>query len=247
MPFSQFELDPVAIELALLAPPPQVLELDPAGMVCRLIRLDTDNYVRLRRASIPIKPDYGFLLLLMANARRKDTALNLAQTYIALRCLFGETSEGYDDYKGSFAFPLFLHLQKGSHSYPYLLRIRDHKGSLEFDFRRIKNPDDIHHDHPAYHDPLAEEFSREEINSFILYFNGFLKGYFSVVGKEQTQFFYRSIAACLAVYGCRDGQFFEQAYEDEEEYWQAIKELQQHESYLRHRTDSSPAPASACF
>ena len=228
---SQCKPDAEAIELALLAPsPPQVLELDPDGMVCRLIRLDSDNYIRLRRASFLIKPDYGFLLLLMANARRKDTSLNLAQIYIALRRLFGETSEGYDDYKGSFSFPLFLHLKKGSQSYPYMLRIRDHKGSLEFDFRRVIDPGDKHYDRNVYHEPLAEEFSREEMNAFIVYFYGFLKGYFRVTGQEQTQFFYRSIAACLAVYGYRDGQFFEQAYKDEEEYWQAIKELQHHES-----------------
>jgi len=226
---SQFRCDPVAIELALLAPPPQVLELELAGMLCRLIRLDSDNYVRLRRASIPIKPDYGFLLLLMADASRKDTSLNLAQIYTALRHLFGETSEGYDNYKGSFAFPLFLHLKKGSQSYPYMLRIRDHKGSLEFDFRRVIDPGDKQYARDAYHEPLAEEFGREEMNAFIVYFYGFLKGYFSVAGKEQTQFFYRSIEACWGVYGCRDSQFFERAYEDEEEYRKAIRELQQHE------------------
>ncbi len=226
---SQFRCDPVAIELTLLTPPPQVLELELAGRVCRLIRLDTDNYVRLRRASIPIQPDYGFLLLLMTDASRKETSLNFAQIYTALRHLFGETSEGYDPYKGSFAFPLFLHLKKGSQSYPYMLRIRDHKGSLEFDFRRVIDPGDIQGARDAYHQPVAEEFNREEMNAFIVYFYGFLKGYFGVVGKAQTQFFYRSIEACWAVYGYRDGQFFERAYEDEEEYRKAIKQLQQHE------------------
>ncbi|NCC86099.1 MAG: hypothetical protein EOM03_18660 [Clostridia bacterium] len=223
---SEFRVDALAIEQSLLAPTHHVLDVNPPGMVCRLIRLDSDSYVRLRRVSVPIKPDYDFLLMLMAQAREKDIVLTFPQLYTVLKCLFGESSESYDHYKGSFAFPLYLHLKKGSQSYPYMLCIRDHKGSLEFDFYRITDLNDRQYVQNVYHEPLVEEFSREEMNAFVVHFYGFLKGYFSIVGKTQTQFFYRSIEACLAVYGCLDGEFFERVHEDEEEYRIAVKELQ---------------------
>ncbi len=190
----------------------------------------------------------------MAFGQQRGTQLNLAQIYTALKTRFGETSESYDDYKGSFAFPFFLHLQKSGRSYPYLLRIRDHKGSLEFDFRRVIDPNDKHYDRDVYHEPLAEEFSREEINAFVIYFFGFLEGYFSVIGTERTEFFFRTIEARWAVYGCKDGQFFEEAYDSEEAYRAAIEGIEtlrvhwhSKQTHLLHRRPAIEQNVGTCL
>lgn len=204
-----------------------MVELNPKETLCKLIRLTGDDYRRLRRSSIPIKEDASFYFALMYRLRRQDGKLSLAQIYTALTSLFGESSELYDDYRGSFAFPLFLHLHKEGQSYPYLLRINDHKGSIEFNLYRVFDPNDRRHDRSVYHEPFEDEFGREEINYFISYLYGFLKGYFRVVGEREARFFFRTVPAIWAIYGWKNGQFFEEQYDSEEAYHAAIHELEQ--------------------
>ena len=226
--------NPAEIERQILSYRPRVVDLDPNDTLCRLIRLTSDDYIRLRRSSIPIKEDAGFYFALMYRLRRQDGELSLAQIYTVLTDLFGDSSNLYDDYKGSFAFPLFLHLQKQAQSYPYLLRIKDHKGSIEFNLYRIFDPNDRRYDRNVYHEPFEDEFGREEINYFTSYLYGFLKGYFNAVGGREVRFFFRKVPAIWAVYGWKDGHFFEEQYDSEDAYRAAIHELEQHADQQPH-------------
>lgn len=218
--------DSYDIERRILAYRPRVVELHPKEMLVRLIRLASDDYARLRRSSIPIKEDASFYFAFLYTLRQRDGELNLAQIYAALVSLFGETSHLYDDYKGSFAFPLFLHLRKGEQSYPYLLRINDYKGALEFNFYRVVARNDHRYDRSVYHEPFAEEFAREEINYFRSYLYGFLEGYFSVVGAQEGRPFFRAVPAIFVIYGWENGHFFETQYESDETYRAALDEFE---------------------
>ena len=125
-----------------------------------LIRLTSDDYFRLRKNSLAIDDD-GMLMMQLEYRRAENDKLNLARTFVALESLFGKSGHFFDSYKGSFIFPLFLGVQKNAQEYPYILCIRDHKGSLEFAFRRVIDAKDKQFDRRVYHKPFADEFSRD--------------------------------------------------------------------------------------
>ena len=60
--------------------------------------------------------------------------------------------------------------------YAYLLEIHNCRGSVYFSIRKIVAADDLRLKEWRYYQPFADEFSREEINYFRTYFNGYLEG-----------------------------------------------------------------------
>ena len=134
------ELRELAQQLTKLERRSRRIELQPRGMPCQLVRLDDAEFIALSRRSIAIEEDYGFYWSLFLNARRDDMQLNLAQVYLALKHLSGESGEYIDDWKGSFSFPFALDVIKNQREFAYLLDVRNHRGSLEFVVRKIVPP-----------------------------------------------------------------------------------------------------------
>lgn len=221
MPSAVFKADAAEIERKLRSTNPRLVDLHPNGTLCRLIRLSDNHYAWLRENYFPIQADFGFSYAML---RRKESTLNLAQTFVVLEALFGETSRDYDDYKSSFEFPLFLHLQKSSGSYPYVFKVLDYKGSLEFNLYRIIDGED-QTCRAAYQKPRSAEFSSDEIEFFYNYFFGFLEGYFSTACSTIIRPFFRTMDSCWGIYGCKNGKYFEKYYATEKTYTAAINRL----------------------
>lgn len=93
-------------------------------------RLTEDEFRRLRQSSVPIKMDGMFLLQMMLPEHRNPYRLTLPKALLILERLFGKSSDWFDDWKGSFSFPLLLKVQKPVDAFFYLLRIEDFRGSL---------------------------------------------------------------------------------------------------------------------
>ncbi len=88
------------------------VELQSNNTKYQLWRLDDSEYSKLRQNSLPIKDDYMFYIQLSLSERESKDKLNLAKSFIALTWLFGDSSDLYDDWKGSFSFPVLLVVQK---------------------------------------------------------------------------------------------------------------------------------------
>jgi len=102
-----------------------------------LWRLTDEEYRQLRSSSLPIKDDGFSLLELMLYERYKPNRLTLPKAFLTLEHLFGKTSNFFDDWKGSFSFPLLLLVQKPLEHFFYLMKIYDHRGSLCYPLYRI--------------------------------------------------------------------------------------------------------------
>ncbi len=191
-----------------------------------LWRLTEEEDSRLRDNSLPIKEDGMFLMQLMLSERHNPDRLTLPKAFLALEHLFGETSHLFDDWKGSFSFPLLLAVKTAGQFF-YLLRVYDHRGSLQFPLYRILENGVDGYDIHAYREPLEIEFSREEINEFICYFYGYLVGVAEIINELPKKSFLKRIDSNHILYGCQDGTFFEEQIDSEEDYKAAIQTFEE--------------------
>ncbi len=144
--------------------------------------------------------------------------LNLAELFTALECLLGESSNFYDEYKGSFNFHNLLVIKRENGVFFYLLTIYDHRGFIQFGLARIlENTERDKYNLQILYDPLPSEFSKSEINYFFTYFYGFLTGYFnSKKSFTPRQNFLKKVDSNLILYGYKDGEYFEEEYDSQE-------------------------------
>jgi hypothetical protein len=188
------------------------------GFDVSLVRLTDLQYYKLGRRSIAIFDDGYFMMKLARSARRDGGGLDFPRVYFILKLVYGRSGYAYDDWKGSFAFPFAIDVIKGDHVFPYLLKIHNHRSILEFSIRKVVG--DKSQADGIYHHPFTEEFSREEINYFLAFFYGYLEGRLEVAlenGARMTKFIHK-VDSNLILYGCRQGQFFEEQYDDEDEF-----------------------------
>lgn len=192
-----------------------------------LWRLGDDEYQQLRQHSLPIKEDAGFMFQLALSEHHNPDRLTLPEAFLALEALFGKTSNQFDPWKGSFCFPLLLVLTKKQGQFFYLLRILDHRGSFHFPLYRILEQGTDGYNIDAYRSPYELEFSTEAINKFICYFYGYLKGASKWAHKFSPPTFLKKVDSNFILYGCRDGTLFEESFESDADYQQAIDAFNQ--------------------
>lgn len=203
-----------------------------------LWRLNNEEYHKLRAHSLPIKEDLMFLLQLFISEAHDPNRLTLPLAFVTLEHLFGKTSNWFDDWKGSFSFPLLLVVKKSQGNFTYILRVYDHRGSLSFSFYRVLENGANGYDTDIYREPFELEFSREEINQFISYFYGYLIGCSTWVSKLQKQSFIKKIDSNHILYGYQDGEFFEKQIESVETYRETIERFEQNHYSVIEETQS---------
>ena len=188
----------------------------------KLIRLNDEQFFLLGKNSVPIFEDYGHLLSLFGD--KTIIYSSISRMYTALKILFGESSEYYDDYKGSFFFPFLIYFCKGEEEFGYLMDLHDTRGSVEFNMAKLIHETDKRFRRNIFHDPF-EEFPRKELTDFIDYFVGFLTGFFKTIADQYDEFFFKTIESNLVIFGYKDGSFFDIRYKNEEIFREAIQKL----------------------
>jgi len=98
----------------------------------------------------------------------------------------------------------------------------------------------------VYREPFELEFSREEINQFICYFQGYLNGFFETIDQSSLSPFLKYIDSNLILYGYREGNLFEEDFESEEDYQQAIAAQGKSISITLDKRNSAQQPYSHC-
>lgn len=198
------------------------INIETKERIYKLIRLNDEQFYLLYKNSISIFEDYGHLMYLSMD---KDIIYSsFSKMYITLKELFGESGKYYDDWKGSFSFPFLIYFQKGEEEFGYLMNLHNIRSSIEFKIAKLIHADDEKFERNILHKPF-EEFPREEINYFINYFVGFLTGYFESVRDRYDEFFFNTVESNLILFGYKDGCYFDNQYENEEEFREAIQEL----------------------
>lgn len=192
-----------------------------------LWRITEEEYRELHENSLPIKEDGFFLIQLSLSERHDPDRLTLPKAFLTLEYLFGKTSDFFDDWKGSFTFPLLLLVQKSTAQFFYMLRIYDHRGTIYYPVYRILENGAEGYDLNVYHEPFENEFSRQEINEFISHLHGYLVGVSTWVCQPPSQPFFKRIDSNHILYGYRNGEFFEEQIDSEEEYKAAIQTLEE--------------------
>jgi hypothetical protein len=191
----------------------------------KLIRLNDEQFYLLYKNSISISEDYKHLMSLSID---EDIIYSsFSKMYMALKGLFGESGNHYDDWKGSFSFPFLICFQKDE-EFGYLMNLYNIRSSIEFKIAKLIHVDDERFERDILHNPF-EEFPREEINYFINYFVGFLTGYFQSVSDQYDEVFLKTVRSNLILFGYKDGCFFDSQYENEEEFHKAIQDLMRNE------------------
>jgi len=90
------------------------LELELNNIKYELWRLDDTEYRLLQANSIYIKNNFTLYRELYLSEPDNKANLNLAQLFITLTRLFGNSSNLFDRYKGSFIFPILLIVKKST-------------------------------------------------------------------------------------------------------------------------------------
>ncbi len=214
------------------------LDLHHADIKYQMWRLDKSEYEKLRENSLPIADDFRFYLELYLSDRQREDRLNLAEIFVILEWIFGESSNLFDDWKGSFCFPVLLVVKKEIGSLYYLMSIYDHRGSVYFSLYRILENSLYGYETQTLREPFEVEFSRQEINCFLSYFYDYLAGYFqSVIDIILPQNFIKKVDSNLIIYGYKNGEYFEDQYDSEDSYQEAIRFFEEVDGILLKRTD----------
>jgi hypothetical protein len=200
----------------------KTIHFETGGVSYRLVRIDDRLYYRAHEQGVSIQDDHGLYLQLWWENEQSGGGLGLAETYVALTMLLGESSASYDDWKCSFSFPCLLEVRRESGVYGYALHIVDIKGGVNYRLYKLLDKDDQRFDRRVLQPPFAAEFSRAEINHFIAFMTGYLEGYFRVVKKQWTRWFFRTVQCEGIVYGYQRGRFFNRQYQSEAAFRKAI-------------------------
>jgi hypothetical protein len=203
------------------------VNLESKGIKYQLWRLDDTEYQKLRDNSLPIEDDYKFYIDLDLSERDNKDRLNLAEIFITLEWVFGESSISFAEGKGSFSFPVLLILEKPTGTFYYLMDIADHRGTVYYRMYRLLENDIEGYENYRTREPFELEFCRQEINYFLSYLHGYISGCFEVVKLvTPVEPFFRKISSNLILYGRRDGEYFQEQHEIPEIFHASIKSLE---------------------
>lgn len=186
-----------------------------------LWRVTEDEYRLIRENSVPIKVDGMFWIRLFLSERDNPNRLTLSKAFITLEYLLGKSSDWFDDWKSSFSFPTLLRLKRDAKQFFYLLRLEDYRGSLEFRLYRVLLDGVENYDVQIYQKPF-EEFSSADINLFFARLYYYLAEVAKLTSQSHQQPFMKVIRSSHALYGYKNGAFFEDEIDDEEEFNAAI-------------------------
>lgn len=190
--------------------------------IYKLIRLNDEQFYLLRKNCILIHEDYSHLMHL---SRDDDVIFqSFSKMYATLKEIFGESGKGYDDWKGSFSFPFLIHFKKEEQEFSYLINIHNIRSSIEFKLAKLICADDGSFERGVFYHPF-QDFPREEIKYFTNYLVGFLTGYFESAKGQFDEYFFKTVESNLVIFGCKDGCYFDNNYETEKEFREALQEL----------------------
>lgn len=189
-----------------------------AGATFELRRIHDDDLRRLGRDAAAIEDDHAYWLH-RGVPNEGARPLSLPEYFLGLSLRFGPSGRCFDDYKSSFCFPFHLVIAKGSTRGSYVLLVQDWKGGPATRLWRVNGnePSAAHTIQPF----VDAEFSRDDYRFVMNFLEGFLEGLLETA-RAPVPDFEHTVEAALLRYGYRGGQPFEQYFDDDEQFTQAL-------------------------
>jgi hypothetical protein len=156
--------------------------------------------------------------------RMGERRFALPHVRVAVEHLFGATSRSFDDYKGSFAFPLLLQANRPAGRARYIVRMADVRGRIDLEFFKIRMvPNADVDDAPGTEEPPSV-LTLEELEHLGEFIRGYLEGMGEVLIRMAEPFLH-VVESELLVYGCEDGKPFEYDYDTREAYDEQLAKI----------------------
>jgi hypothetical protein len=191
-----------------------------------LWRLSDAEYWRLGKYCLPIMALCDPYVIRDRKNLRRGRRVNLAEMFVVLQQWFGESSKRFDDWKGSFAFPILMHIVKSEASYFYMGNLYDHRGYLDLSLYRITSAVVQKEKAMVLHQPFATEFSQEELSHFMRELYEQIKDTFDAQPRLPAEPFLKTVGSNLILYGHMDDEYFEQYYNCHEHFKEDLEYFQ---------------------
>lgn len=189
----------------------------------RVIRLTRPQFSEIAKHAVMVEMnDFNWEMSLY----RSQSDLLFSKMFVTLESLFGSTDEqGIDDgYKRSFYFPFLLKFPDEKENLGYLMIVHDHRCGINYKFAKIL-PLSEHLDQSKCYQPF-EDFTKEEIKYTVKFFCSYLESWFDAYLADcYDSFFYKTIPSDLGVYGYKEGEFFDNGFDDPDAYDEFIRDL----------------------
>lgn len=185
---------------------------------CRFWRIDDTAFRDIRNQSYCIHeqwPSYR-LMHVSKNLNNRNDAFNMAEYYAAMRILFGEPGNYFDDWKGSFSFAFEVQVFKRGQYFKYGLNVINWRSTVELRFCKVLEQFDKKTDLETYRNPIESEFSAREMIVFDNYLCGCVLGVKSTFKLYEIPPFIKKIDSNLIIFGYVDGEFFEHQHQTQE-------------------------------
>lgn len=213
---------PYAEEMAVAEIAPGVrrrLTMNPPGLfpfeVARLLGHEVGQLTpRLR----PIAPSHSLEPELF------EARCSLVNTLVGAELAFGRSSNSFDPWKGSFAFPLLFTATRDHRTIRYLLRLRDVRGAVGIDIWRFQWDPVEESERQAYLQPVDGELSRAEMERLTRSLIELVATHGALMMRH-TKPFFRTVGSELLVYGCSARGAFEQRFETADRYEERVQAL----------------------
>lgn len=198
---------------------PLVIRRD--GAVFSLRRIGDDEMRRLGRRSTAVEDDPLFWLQWHC-LQRHAGGLTLPEFLVGMSRRFGPSGFAFDDYKSSFCFPLHMTTEKAGVRGDYLLLVHDWKGGL--DAQLLRNDGKRSSAFGPIQRHVDAEFARDDYRYVMNFLTGYLEGMQTSLARfvSKVPAFVQRVDAAFLLYGYRDGRPFEQHFEREEGYRDAL-------------------------
>jgi hypothetical protein len=206
--------------------PKKELAINLAEKEYKLSTITAVEYCDLSEQSIPIFEDYTHYLFLSSLLESEAPDFNHPRFYTALKGMFGESSEYYDDYKCSFGYQFLIVVVDGDKESKYMLNLCDLKGGFSFYFRKLLlTPEELekYKNRDILYKPF-DDFSKDEMAHFMSYFMFYLVGFMKSYEEYYDEEFIKSLDYNYMIYGYKNGKFFENTY-DEDTFYEKVKKL----------------------
>ncbi len=194
------------------------LEINNEHLHCRAKRIGDRRYISLAQQCVSIEVDYALWWELGRDSEDRESWTNLAKFYAAFSETFGESGTRYYYWKGAFNFAFEVDIFKGECPIKYLLNIVNFRSTVEFRFGKLIPDTGTDFDRLIMHAPFDEELSAEQMNALSAYLWGYAMGFFQTACQPYRRDFIKEVGSNLILFGCHEGIFFQQHFEDEESF-----------------------------
>lgn len=208
-----------------------------SGGQWHLWRLGDDEFVSLGHHALPLAQNYELLLRLSSQTTPDGVPLSLGHLLAGLERRFGPSSPLFDNFRGSFSFPLLVTIEREQRT-SLLLRCHDYRGMLHFPLYLVAAGDPSVEERSRCHVPESQGLLQIDLDDLITHFHAYLVEQAIELETGLVAPFFRAIQNDLLLYGYDNGAFFERKCTSWHDYEQARQELEYRLGQRRARSSS---------